>query len=169
MRIKEVKVYSFSELDTQAQEKAINKMYDINVNFDWWQFIYEDAREIGLKLDSFDLDRNRHATGNFIDSSFECAQEIISNHGKTCETYKAAKEYLSDYEILFNKYGIISEDNEYQFENEAEELSDNFLNEILECYSIMLQDESEYLMSRRAIVETIEINKYEFDEEGNIV
>jgi len=36
MRIVETKVYQFEELSETAQEKAVEAMADINVDYDWW-------------------------------------------------------------------------------------------------------------------------------------
>jgi hypothetical protein len=173
MRTLEINIYQFNELSEQAKKRAIEKHLDINVNYNWWEFTYEDAEQIGLKITSFDLDRNRHAEGKFIWDAHECAKEIILQHDGNSETYEEAKNYLSDYDSLVEFYSngieknIVSEENEYEFDQVADELKNEFLESILECYSIMLQNESEHLMSEEAIIETIEANEYEFDFEGN--
>jgi hypothetical protein len=58
---------------------------------DWWQTTYEDAENMGLKITSFDLDRNRHAKGCFITNAMECAESILRDHGETCDTYIEAQ------------------------------------------------------------------------------
>jgi len=164
--------YMFDELSEQAKETALNEYRDINIWHDWWEFAYEDAKQIGLKITSFDLDRRRHAEGKFIEDANFCASKIIAEHGETCETYKTAKAFLSDWAELVAKYsdGIkldkVAEDNEYKFDQEADELEAEFLKSLLEDYSINLQNESEYLCSFEAIKEAIEANEYEFTEEG---
>lgn len=165
-------LYTFDELSDEAKEKALEAYRDINVSFDWWEFIYDNAEIIGLKIDGFDLNRRRHATGKFIESAFDCASKIIKEHGEACETYKTAKVFLSDWAELVSKYsdGInteeVHEDNEWEFDKESDELETEFLKFILEDYSIMLQNEYEYLYSDEAVQETIEANEYEFTEEG---
>lgn len=167
-------VYSFDELSEDAKRKAIEKCYDINVCFDWWESTYEDAKNIGLQIASFDLDRNRHANGHFLESGTECAFRILAEHGETCDTYKTASNFIADWNKLVEKYsdGIhtdkVTEENEYDFDNEADELELQFLKNILEDYSIILQNESEYLMSEEAIIETIEANQFEFYEDGKL-
>lgn len=37
--------YEFLELDDDAKEKAIESMYDVNVNYDWWDFVIDDIQE----------------------------------------------------------------------------------------------------------------------------
>jgi hypothetical protein len=165
-------LYTFDELSDEAKEKALEECREINCVFDWWDFICDDAETVGLEIDSFDLDRRRHATGKFIESAFDCASKIIREHGEICETYKTAKAFLSDWSELVTKYsdGIntekVCEDNEYEFDQEADELESEFLKSILEDFSIILQNEYEYLYSDEAVRETIEANEYEFTEEG---
>ena len=170
MRTVEIKVYSFSELNEEAKEKAINNLLDINVDHSWWELTYEDAETIGLKLSGFELDRNRHATGEFTISASEVAQNIFNNHGGDCKTYKSAQEFMNEWQPIFNDY--MDEDGENFESSESEDkmndLESEFLQSLLEDYSIMLQNECDYLMSEAAIIETIEANQYEFTEDGNL-
>lgn len=174
MRIKETKVYQFAELSDEAKEKAVENMVDINVNYEWWDCEYEDAAQVGLRLTEFDLDRNRHCKGEFIESAEDTAGKIIDQHGACCPTHETATEYLKDRTELVKKYSggitldIVAEDNEYDFDNECDELDEEFLRSILEDYSIILQKQCEYLMSEGAIIEAIEANEYEFTEDGKL-
>jgi hypothetical protein len=174
MKTIEINLYKFSELSEELQQKAIEKHYDINVNYEWWDGIYQDAENIGLKLTGFDLDRNRHATGEFIEYAVNCAEKIIKEHGEGCETYKTAQSFLSDYKDLVAKYsdGVktdeVTEENEYEFDCECDDLENDFLNSILEDYSILLQQDYEYQTSKEAIIETIEANDYDFTENGEM-
>jgi hypothetical protein len=171
---KTITVYQFNELSDFAKKTAINKLSDINVNFDWWDSVYEDAKTVGIKITSFGLDRNRSAEGEFLDSPSYTAYKILAEHGETCETYKTAKEYLSEYNYLVEKYsdGVnkhrVSEDNEQAFDDEANDLDGDFLKSIVEDYAIMLQKEYEYLCSDAAIIEAIEANEYEFTINGTL-
>ena len=175
MRTIRTKVYKFAELSNDAKEKAIENFYGLNVDYNWWQFTYEDAKNIGLKLDGFDLDRNLHADGKFISSisAYECAEKIICEHGERCETHKTAKEFISNYDNLVEKYSdglkkdVVKEGNEWDFDNDVEELESDFLKSLLSDYAQMLQNEYEYLTSSKAIIETIEANEYEFTKDGN--
>jgi hypothetical protein len=172
MRTIRTKVYQFSELSKAAQETAIEVCAYYNVDSDWWQFIYEDAKNIGLKLNGFDLDRNKSAQGYFLESSTESAFSIIKEHGEECSTYKTAKAYLAEYDKLVEKHSdgkkldVVAEGNEYEFDNDADELQDEFLKCLLNDYSCLLQNEHEYMTSREAIIETIEANEYEFKADG---
>ena len=163
--MKEIKisVYSFQELSEDAKQKAIEDNYDINLDF-WWDNVYEDAESIGLKIESFDLDRNKHATGKFILGPLEVAQNIINEHGEVCETHKTAKEFLSSHVELFVNY--LNPESEFyeskETENDLIYLEAEFLSNILKDYANILQREYEYLSSKKAIIETIELNEYNF-------
>lgn len=154
---KEYNVYKFNELSDEAKEKALEKLYDLNVDYEWWESTYEDAKNIGLEITSFDLDRNRHAKGHLTESLHDVILAIIRDHGKDCDTFKLAKEYEAKF--------VFNEDNE--LENE-DDLIDDFTHDLLEEYSIILQHEYEYQTSEQAIIETIEANDYDFDEDGNL-
>jgi hypothetical protein len=140
------------------------------VDHDWYEFIKEDAKNIGLQIDSFDLDCNRHATGKFLLSPLEVAQNILNEHGETCETYKIAKKFLEAHAPVFSEY-MNEQSEKYESresEDELQDIEDDFLKELLEDYSIILQKESEYLQSDEAIIETIEANEYDFTEDRKL-
>lgn len=169
MRTIKTKVYKFNELTEDAKQKAIEENMEINLMDEWWECEYEDAKQIGLKIKSFDLERNRHAKGEFLLAANEVAQNILNNHGETCETYKTTVRFMEEWQPIFNDY--INEDSENYESSELEEnlleLENEYLESLLEDYSIMLQKQYEYLYSDEAIKETILINEYEFTKEGN--
>lgn len=69
---KVTKVFRFEELGGDAQEKALEALWDINVFYEWWDSIYADADEIGVKIDEFDLER-RYCRGTFDRDEFDAA------------------------------------------------------------------------------------------------
>jgi hypothetical protein len=170
MKTIEVNVYKFAELSDKAKDKAISEFYDTNVNYDWWDSIYDDAATIGLKITGFDLDRSRHANGEFTLAANEVAQNIFDNHGKTCETFKTAETFMEEWQPIFNNY--MDENHEdyesYESEQKMQDIEDEFLKSLCEDYSIMLQNEYEYLTSEKAIIESIEANDYDFTENGEL-
>jgi hypothetical protein len=167
MKTISINLYSFDELSKEAQSKAISNLRVINVDFEWWENTYYDAEIIGLKLDTFDLDRNKHCKGEFIHSGYEVARNIIKEHGDGCNTYQIAKKYLQDYAKFEEQNG----DNDNPFNkgvSGAEDREQEFLKELLQDYANLLQDEYEYRVSEEAIKETIEENGYTFEENGKI-
>jgi len=163
-------LYKFEELTEEQKENAIEKLSDINVDFDWWQFIYEDAERIGLKITGFDIDRGSYCKGSFILSASEVAQNIFNEHGEKCETYKTAMSFMEEWQPVFNDYMDESSPNyeSGKSEDKLMELEDEFLKSLLEDYRIMLSHEYDYQTSKEAIIETIKANDYEFDENGNL-
>ena len=171
MRTIEITAYKFDELSDSAKEKAMDWCRGGNLDYQWWDGVYEDAERIGLKITGFDLDRNRHATGEFDLAANEVAANIFKEHGKHCETYKTAEAFMQDWQPIFNMY---MDENDVNYEStecedDMQELEDDFTKSLLEDYSIMLQNEYEYLMSDECAEENIIANNYEFDEYGNIL
>ena len=164
MKTVEIKLYKFSELSESAKERVLSDHYDINIDFEWWDGVYEDAEQIGLEIKGFDLDRGRYVKGSFINSPAETAELITINHGKGCETYKTAHNFLTELNELTGKYPNIEDCPE----DDIEALEDDFLQLLCEDYRIILQQEYEYKTSEEAIIETIEANEYDFTEDGKI-
>ena len=104
MRTIEIKVYQFDELDEKAKEKAIESHRYCNVDYEWWDSVYEDAERIGLKIRSFSLDRDLHTTGEFELSANEVAQNIFNEHGENCGTYATAENFIDEWQPVFNEY-----------------------------------------------------------------
>lgn len=170
MRTVRIKIYKFSELSETAKEVAINSLRDINVDYEWWEGIYEDAAKTGLDINTFELDRGAYCNGVFNLSPCEVAQNIINGHGEMCDTYKTAAAFLEQWQPVFNSYmDENSEDYESgNSEDKMQEMEEDFLKSLCEDYRIILQNEFEYLCSDKAIIEIIEANEYEFTKEGKM-
>lgn len=184
-------VYKFHELSEDIQKKAIEKLCDINVNHDWWDFVYDDAENIGLKITSFDTSYREEITGDFILNADDCARKILKEHGKLeaqeeeTGTRKIASEFLEELSCLREKLsGLEKEHDEVEHtdhdladslydkikdtEEEIETLEKEFKNDLLREYLSILRKELDYLLSEEAIIETIEANDYDFREDGSI-
>ena len=48
-------VFKFDELSEKAQQAAIEKLYDLNVDYDWWDSVYDDAKTIAALM-GIDID-----------------------------------------------------------------------------------------------------------------
>ena len=188
METRTYNVYTFEELSPEGQQNAIERYYDINVDYGWWQYTYDDAADIGLKITEFDLDRADYCKGRFTLYPLEICKAIFSNHGKEDDTYLAAKNYLHDRELLskqevtrlcqveadqlcecFNYvHGVLDVEQDYFDEDVFEDINNEFHRELLECYKRMLHREYEYITSEEAIIEAFEVNEYLFTEDGHI-
>ena len=150
MRHKTYKVYKFSELSEESQEKALDNLRDIDVDYDWWEHIFEEAKNIGLKIESFEIN-NREISGRFIESIDNVVKNIIEYYNKDDDRYKTAQVFLN----------VFNNDDDFNRNNE-------FLNYLLCDYSIILQKEFDYLISDEVVRETIITNDYEFLEDGSL-
>lgn len=171
MKTIEIKLYSFSELSEDAKEKAINELQDINFYDDWFDFIYDDAKEIGIKITGFDIDRGSYCNIENFDDWHIIADKIISNHGEHCETYKIAESFLKERDEIINT-AIRDEngdfENEYEIDNLIDDLEEAFKDDLSEEYLSILRKEYEYRASDEGIIEAIEANEYDFTEDGKI-
>lgn len=154
--------YKFDELPKETQEKAIENLWDLNVAHRWWDFIHEDAENIGLKIIEFDLNRGGYCKGKLLYSAKTVAKKILKDHGDTCDTYQLAVVFLA------SRSSNVNDDDEVIDEEKAEELEVEFERALCKEYLYILRKEYEYLTSREAIIESIYANEYEFDEKGNL-
>ena len=171
MKTRTITIYSFDELTERAKDKAIEKLFHTNVYFEWWEYIFEDAKKAGIEITGFDIDRGNQIKGNPIVPLTDSLKAILANHGEVCETYKTAISYKQTLDDLLAKDALLPEDEQdsYDFEQSMDELREAFCKEILEDYLTMLRHEFEYQTSRETIEETIKANNYDFDENGNLI
>lgn len=150
MREITVKLYQFDELDERAKERARDwYRNDDGMESQYaWEYVIEDAANIGLEIYALD----RCNKGRFLENGRDCARRILKDHGDTCETYKTARQFIDGLEA--------------QDEDTIEQIEKDFLYSLLEDYRIMLEKETEYRYSAEVVDETIRANEYEFTEEG---
>ena len=168
MKTKTINIYSFAELSDKAKETARDNWRQHALDYEWYDYIYDDAQNIGLKITEFDLDRNRHAAGKFILSAFCVAGKIIKEHGEDCETFTTAAAFLKEYNSFMGKaekdeYGELAT---YALEGALEEIESEFLSSLLEDYSSILQKECDWHLEDDQIDDSIEAHDCEFLENG---
>lgn len=161
------KVFFYDELSKAAKQVAVTDNSDINVDYDWWDGTYDDASEVGIKLNGFDLGRGQSIDGVLEDSAKDVAKAIVDAHGKTCGTHITAKAYLKELTVIEVKAALIGADDDAGSEDEIEALDEQFKKDILHQYWLILQREYNYLQSDESIIETIKVNEYEFTEDGH--
>ena len=165
MRIIEIKAFQFDELDSQTQEKVIENNRTINVDTDfWWQDELDNYKtELKIKVNQFDI--YRRTINITIEDSFDTAERIVNFFGKELSIVKTAEMFIKDIKFINNKY----EHDWYKLEEELEYLEEEFRREIAEEILSMLTNDYEYQISDDAIKETILANKYEFQEDGEML
>lgn len=189
MEIKEIKVYKFKELTKEAQEKVIEKMSYINVDYDWYDFDglmsltekekrerkIKDIKEcpadiINWRKLYFDLGRNNYI--KFVDITVpneDIFRKFLRINKRLWDKVyyyfpDSNREINTTIEIEENEYGIY-------FTKKEQEIIDraiSIFNDKVEDALCLLKTEYEYLMSEKAIIETIELNNYDFLENGTL-
>lgn len=195
MRVQERNIYTYDELPPEIQEKILEKNRDINVDHDWWDYIYDDAKEIGGFL-GIDIDRIYYS-GFFYQGDGACFEGYYRYEK---DSVKKTKEYApKDTELhriaegLYkiqkrNFYAVIarikhrgrhchefcttiemerSDDRELVRDTEND-IAD-FLRDFMRWIYKQLEKEYEYLTSDEVIMDTIVGNAWEFDEHGNLI
>lgn len=148
-------VYQFDELSDKAKERAREWYRTWALDYEWWESVYEDAAQVGLKITGFDLGRRQSIDGELTISAMESVLNILTTHGEDCDTYKLASRYYPQF---------LAQDIEE--EDKAQQLEEEYTRELKEEYWHMLNREMEYLLSDECVDETILANEYEFLENG---
>ncbi len=146
MKTIEIKAYEFNELNKKAKDKVLFDFTDINTNYDWWDIVYDEFDYLGLKINSFDIYRQR------IDIEFkndikDFCNNVINNWHDT-DLVDICDDYL------------VNENNPNK-ENEV-----CYKRLIADEVLITLTNEYHYQTSDEAIIDTIKANEYLFTNEG---
>ena len=174
MRKIEVNLYEFEELSTEAKEKAIEKNRHINVDYDWWDCTYDSIGEVGIKINSFDM---YYKTIDItIEDSEHTASKTIEHFGEGMEVVKISKQFIADRDALIKRLGegndiagySVKDEFYHEYDEEIEDLEEEYRREMAEEILTWLRDEYEYLQTDEAIAETLIANEYDFTEDGLI-
>lgn len=174
MRTVRTKVYKFSELSESAKQKAIEKFWDINVDYSWHELSVEGHEEIlsdkgyvnpkvmfsgfasqgdGACFTCDKIDFNIFLEGKYKDL------DISANITHNWRHYFATSTTVN-----LDAGDDISQELYDEIENTIKGERENLGNEIYR----KLEKEHDYLTSEEAIIETIEANEYEFTKDGKL-
>lgn len=177
MREETIKLYSFVELSNNAKEKAIQKHWDINVDFNWYDTTYCEMKECGVIVKNFDCNRQDINISLKFDH-YKVAEKLINYFDpkdvyfadefiSLCDDIYSKIETPSDYEDCPEEFPESSEF-DCQFDQLMNEYEREFFLELKSFILTRLTNEYEYFTSEEAIIETIISNKYEFLEDGTL-
>lgn len=159
-----IQLYEYDELPTEkAKEKAREWFAEGAFDYDWWDFVYDNAENVGIKIEKFDGYRGI-IEGKFLSSAEETAHKIEKGHGESCDTFKTAKAYLKQRDETIEQMPVGYEG--YELDEKLDALDAEFLHDILQDYLSSLRKEAEYMESKESIEESIRINEYTFRENG---
>lgn len=171
MRTAQINYYKFNELSDRAKDRARDWWRQGALDYDWWDCIYEDAAQVGIKITGFDTGRSCEIDGNFTGTPEETANKILAEHGEDTDTASEARHYLKTVAEFMasaekDEYGELAT---YALENDREDIDKEFLRALLEEYLVMLRSEEEYQLSEECVDELLVANEYEFTEDGKPV
>lgn len=195
MRTITTEVYKFEELDEETQERVIENNRDINVDYQWWDFIYDDVKKIGkiLGINIKNIYFSRfysQGDGACFEGSYSYAKESVKKIKEYApldeELHKIAKdlyllqknhfyrlsanvEHSGHYYHEFCTNITVYDDDYYDISDDTIEGMKEILRSFMQWIYSILEKECNYLTSDEAIKETIIANEYEFTEEGEIV
>ena len=161
MRKIEVMLYEFRELNDAAKEKAIERFRDFNVDYDWWSNTYDGMAECGITIHEFDTYSG--TIKSEIDYKYETAKTIISDWGETMGLHVLSKQFLLDREVLVKHLDSLD-----KFHPDLNDLEVKYHHDLNEEILEMLREEYEYLISDEAVITSIDINEFEFAEDGTL-
>lgn len=187
---KEYTVYDYNDLlaNKELKERVLEKHWDINVSHEWWDWVYqywfEKLAKLGIENPEFEWELYSQGAGASIDCNDIDINELIDS-----DLFKSFKENdLNDKElktlkVLYDKGIIYNFDCRGNYYNKLDpskhrKQSDivhkfdwilrKFIEDLCDDFYHDLKEEYDYLTSEEGILETLQINEYEFLEDGTI-
>jgi hypothetical protein len=171
MKTIQLDIYPFAELNAAAQEKTLNDHRFINVDYRWWESVYEDANQIGLKITGFGFETGYYCNAEFIQDANFCVGKILDNHGEATATYQTTLSFWTKRDEIVANWPKDA-NNEYEnagdLDAELDKAEDDFLTTIRWEYHSLLIQEYNYQTGDNAIIETFEANDYHFTADGRL-
>ena len=195
MKTKTIEIYSFDELGETAQAKVIDTMRDLNTDYEWYDFIYDDVKEIGSML-GIEIDNiyfsgfysqgdGAQFTGSYAYS--KGASKRLRQHAPQDTELHAISDNLQSIQRKHfyalsatvkstgrysHEYGTtiaVADDRAYHWNNaEADDSITECLRDFMRWIYSRLESEYEYLTSEEAIRESIQANDYDFYSDGTL-
>lgn len=194
MRVEETKLYKYSELSEDSQEKAREWFREGGFDYEWWDFCFDDAKEIG-KILGIDIS-NIYFSGFSSQSDgacFEGSYRYNKGSVKAIKAYAPQDKELYSIALELSKlqrkhfYGlsahvkhsghynhelctdihVYDRDEDYASAQDDEALSE-ILRDLMRWIYKRLETEWDYMNNDEQIAETIQTNEYEFTDGGRI-
>jgi hypothetical protein len=189
MKKVEITLYQFKELSKEAQAKALETYRDINTDYEWYDYIFEEWKEKLKKLGYEDAEILFSGFGSQGDGACFTAEVYLKHwlkKHKLEKKYKKLFQEADDVKITIKhswRYSYSSStDVDYEWYGDAERLTDKLEDNILEVIELIKEereklgdkiykelDDTYYnLIGDEAIADTLEVNEYDFTDDGKI-
>lgn len=188
----ETEVLKFDELSEEAQETAIERYREGNLDYDWWY--YDDAKQaaayMGIEIDDIYFSGfSSQGDGACFEGSYSYQKggvKAIKDYAPLDTRLHQIAQDLQDIQkkSFYGLHASVKHSGHYYHENctdisverddyngnamteDAEEAIIEALRDFMRWIYKQLEKEYDYLNSDEAIKETIEVNEYEFTAEG---
>lgn len=189
---KKIKVYNFNELSQDAKERALSDYIQNGMDYEWYDFIVDDAKEIG-NIIGIDID-NVYFSGFYSQGDGACftgkyqykkdyVKKLKEYAPKDGELHRIAEELFkiqkkNFYQVMawVNHRGhyyhemctdISVERNDYAQFDDGEDIKE-LLRDFMRWIYKSLEKEYDYLTSEECFAENCEANEYTFLENGKM-
>lgn len=168
MEARIIHIFRYNELSQEAKKVALEKHRYDQVEYNWWEDDYYNAKQCGVRITGFDLDRRKSIDGEFIWSEIEVAEKIEDEYSDCTDIHKIASNFLKERLRICDSYEFIdgAPIKEDELEAELNELEYQFQKDILGEFWKYLQDQYEYLLSDECVTDYLENNWHYFTENG---
>lgn len=168
MKTQTINTYLFSELSEDAKKYALKNYSDMAIAYSWYEDSYYTAKECGVRITGFDLDRRQKIDGEFEWSEIEVAEKIEQDYPSDSEISILSSNFLKERLKICDSYEFVdgAPIKEEELDAELDELEYKFQKDILQEYWKFLKDEYEYFYSDEYIGEFFDNNEYQFTENG---
>jgi len=190
MRTVELKVYKYDELSDKDKEKVRNKYRETALDYDWWDFVFEDAKAIGkilgIEVEDIAFDLYNQGSGACFEGNYAYSagwrdklkayapkDESLEKLGLALQVAQKEHAYKLEATIKKNWFQYSHEntvDIEVYNRDNSEVVSGTMIPDVLKDYMRWIRDrlyeEYDYRMSDECIEEDMRANDYEFIEDG---
>ena len=146
MKTIKINVYPFSELSEAAKNKALDYQRMINVNCQWYETVYAQAKTLGIEIEDFELGENYFCYIDLIKPVNTIISKILKTQSEDTALYLLAKEYTS---ILAGLY-----------DESLEGVEHRFMFALRDLYLDILRKQYRHLTSDKEVQKAIESNQF---------
>lgn len=171
MKTQTIKTYSFNELSEEVKNKVLVNYAHLGIGEWWYEDTFFSAKEQGVRITGFDLDRGQSIDGEFIWDHIEVADNMLMDITEGHPLYTISEQFRKERDQLCNSWEMDENGepvNVEELDEQLDEMESQYEKDILWQYWKILRDEYEYLFSDEFLTEHFESNEFEFTEDGKL-
>lgn len=194
MQTKVITIYAVEELTGSAKERALEWLREGATDYNWYTFIFEDAKKrasiLGIEIDDIYFSGFYHqGSGACFSGSFSYVKgwkkTFLDYAPIDTELLRIGQELQAIQKpFMYQITGAIESNDRYyrtscgsaDINGRVADVPDSVIDDLTECFADFaswiyknLQTEYELLMSEEQLTENAKANGYAFDSEGRII